>query len=150
MEKNQEERPSLWDFMEEAQKKLTLEEKIIRDFHGNKPIIDDNQIENPSVDEECKKYFTSITSEEDFIRISIEGGGCSGFQYAFYINEPELEDSDIIINENPKVVTDCESINYMKGAIIRYETATCNQRVYVDNPGAKSSCGCGESFAYDF
>ena len=148
MEKPQEDFRSIWSFIEEPK---SLDEKILRDFHGNAPIVDENQIENPTVDDECVKYFNTLIKENnDFIRIAIEGGGCSGFQYAFYINDPEIEDSDIIINDFPKVVIDCESIKYMKGAIIRYETAPFNQKVYVDKPGAKTSCGCGEVFSYVF
>lgn len=146
MEKPQEDFRSIWSFIEEPK---SLDEKILRDFHGHAPIVDEKQIDNPKIDKNCADYFNSIIDKDDFVRIAIEGGGCSGFQYAFYINESPIEDSDIIINESPKVVIDCESIKYMKGATIKYETAPFNQRVYVDNPGAKASCGCGESFSYE-
>ena len=128
-----------------------LDQKILNDFHGNKPIIDETQVANPTIEDTCISYLkTLISNETDFIRICIEGGGCAGFQYAFYINEPDIVSTDTIININPKVVIDEESIKYMKGSIIKYDNTPFNQRVYIDNPGAKSSCGCGTSFSYDF
>lgn len=128
-----------------------LDNKLLYDFHGHMPIINEEEINNPTIESSCKNYFSSmVSSPEDFIRVAIEGGGCAGFQYAFYINESPIIDSDTIINDIPKVVIDSESIKYMRGAIIKYDNTPFSQRVYIDNPGAKSSCGCGTSFSYDF
>jgi len=131
--------------------KESLEDKLFRDFHGHEVIIDSSITELPTVDDSCLEYFKNIVPEDSFIRIAIEGGGCAGFQYAFYINEGSTinKEYDIILANNPLVIVDSESIKYMKGAIIKYDNTPFSQRVYIDNPGAKQSCGCGSSFSYE-
>lgn len=130
----------------------SLEQKLLRDFHGNPVIIDYEQTALPTVDENCIEYFKSVLEHEDFvIRIAIIGGGCSGFQYEFYIDSiHSIEDQDVQINESPIVIIDSESLKFMKGATIKYEDTEVSKRVYIDNPGATQSCGCGSSFSYDF
>jgi len=135
------------------QKELSnLEQKLLRDFHGNPVIIDYEQTALPYVDENCAEYFKTMLSHEDFvIRVAITGGGCSGFQYEFYIEEINLiEAQDVQINESPIVIIDSESLKFMRGAVIKLEDTEVTQRVYIDNPGATQSCGCGSSFNYDF
>jgi iron-sulfur cluster assembly accessory protein len=128
----------------------SLTNKLLQDFHGNKIIINEEINTIPIVSNDCIEYFKSLLpDQESFIRISIEGGGCAGFQYAFHINEPPFIESDIVIFKNPKIIIDEESILYMKGAEIKIEKSPFSQRIYVDNPGAKSSCGCGTSFNYE-
>ena len=148
MEKNQQDF-DVWSWMEENKPK-TLDEKILRDFHGNAPIIDETyNKEFPKLTNKAKIYISSILEKtEDFFRVSVVGGGCSGFQYEFSL-ENELDESDIVFNEDPKAVTDNESIKYLRGAEIEWQKEAFSGQMVVNNPGAKMGCGCGSSFMYD-
>ena len=127
-----------------------LAAKLLEDFHGNEVIIDKNITSLPTVSNECIVYFNTFLKENQFVRISIIGGGCSGFQYSFCIEASEeySSDTDIIINSTPHIIIDTTSMEFMRGAIIQYEKTNFYERVYVDNPGAKQSCSCGNSFDY--
>jgi iron-sulfur cluster assembly accessory protein len=126
-----------------------LEQILLEEFHGNAPIIDNNITSIPTLSAECLEYFKDMFTVGT-IRIAIEGGGCSGFRYEFYCEE-EIDNSIpyFIINTDPLVIIDDESIKYMKGSIIQVEANEIGYRVYIDNPGAKQGCGCGESFTYE-
>ena len=131
--------------------KPSLEEKVLADFHGNAPIIDENYNEElPKLTNKAKIYISNILEKnEDFFRVSVVGGGCSGFQYEFSL-ENELGESDIIFSKDPKAVTDDESIKYLRGAEIEWQKEAFSGQMVVNNPGAKMGCGCGSSFMYDF
>ena len=149
MEKNQQDY-SFWDWAEQSKPK-NLDEKILRDFHGNAPIIDNNyKDELPKLTNTASIYIASMLEKaEDFFRVSVIGGGCSGFQYNFSL-EDELNEDDIVFNENPKAVVDSESIKYLRGAQIEWQKEAFSGQMVVNNPGAKMGCGCGSSFMYDF
>ena len=149
MEKNQQDF-DFWKWAEQSKPK-TLDEKILRDFHGNAPIIDETYKKDlPQLSKTAKVYITTILEKaEDFFRISVTGGGCSGFQYEFSL-ENELNEDDIIFNKIPKAVTDNESIKYLRGAEIEWKKEAFSGQMIVTNPGAKMGCGCGSSFMYDF
>ena len=149
MEKNQQDF-NFWKWAEQSKPK-TLDEKILRDFHGNAPIIDETyEKELPQLSKTAKIYITNILEKaEDFFRISVVGGGCSGFQYEFSL-ENKLNEDDIIFSKIPKAVTDSESIKYLRGAEIEWKKEAFNGQMVVSNPGAKMGCGCGSSFMYDF
>ena len=149
MEKSQQDF-NIWDWVEQSKPK-TLDEKILRDFHGNAPIIDEAYKKDlPQLSKTAKVYITTILEKaEDFFRISVIGGGCSGFQYEFSL-ENELNEDDIIFSKIPKAVTDSESIKYLRGAEIEWKKEAFSGQMTVTNPGAKMGCGCGSSFMYDF
>ncbi|WP_374546497.1 HesB/IscA family protein [Rhodoblastus sp.] len=82
-----------------------------------------------------------------FLRISVNGGGCSGFQYAFDI-VPAAEDGDLILGDaDSRVAVDPVSLDFLKGARIDYVDDLMGSSFRVDNPNATASCGCGTSFA---
>lgn len=81
------------------------------------------------------------------MRLSISGGGCSGFQYGFEFDS-DYGDDDIIFNENgAELVVDKVSIMYLNGSIIDFEDKLMESSFKVNNPNAASSCGCGTSFS---
>ena len=81
------------------------------------------------------------------LRISVKGGGCSGFQYDFMF-ENTIEESDFIIeSEDIKVAVDYMSIEYLREATVDYVEQNFESRFVVKNPGAKATCGCGSSFS---
>lgn len=81
------------------------------------------------------------------LRVSVEGGGCSGFQYKFDIQrEPEAEDT-VIERGGAKVVIDPVSLQYLAGSRIDFADELIGAAFKIDNPNATASCGCGTSFA---
>jgi len=81
------------------------------------------------------------------LRVSVEGGGCSGFQYKFDV-ERDIADDDLIIDRNGAVVLiDPVSLKYMDGAEIDFVDDLIGASFKVANPNATASCGCGTSFS---
>ena len=81
------------------------------------------------------------------MRLSISGGGCSGFQYGFEFDS-SYDDSDIIFNENgAELIVDKVSIMYINGSTVDFEDKLMESSFKVINPNAASSCGCGTSFS---
>ncbi len=80
------------------------------------------------------------------LRVSVEGGGCSGFQYKFDMEHARAAD-DLVIDRNGAVVLiDPVSVNYMAGSEIDFVDDLIGASFKVKNPQAKASCGCGTSF----
>ena len=81
------------------------------------------------------------------LRISVEGGGCSGFQYKFDIARDRAEDDLVLTRENAEVLIDPVSVNYMAGSQIDFVDDLIGQSFKINNPQATASCGCGTSFS---
>ena len=80
------------------------------------------------------------------LRLSVEGGGCSGFQYEITLDEPR--DDDLVLKgEGETVVVDTVSLPFLAGATIDFTDELIGARFAIDNPNATSSCGCGTSFS---
>ena len=81
------------------------------------------------------------------LRISVSGGGCSGFQYGFALDDRD-EDGDIAVErEGARVVIDGMSLLYMVGCEVDFVEDLTGSYFRVNNPNATASCGCGNSFA---
>ena len=80
------------------------------------------------------------------LRIAVEGGGCSGFQYQIELDEPAADDL-ILEGAGEKVVIDPTSLPFLAGATIDFTEELIGARFAIDNPNAASSCGCGTSFS---
>lgn len=84
---------------------------------------------------------------EKGLRVYIQGGGCSGFQYGFQLElEPE-EDDFVIQDAGIDCYVDSLSAQYLDGAEIDFKTDLMGMRFIVTNPNATTTCGCGSSFA---
>lgn len=81
------------------------------------------------------------------LRVYIQGGGCSGFQYGFQLEESAGDDDTVVENEGVKLLIDPMSFQYLLGGTIDYKEDLQGSRFTVDNPNASSTCGCGSSFA---
>jgi iron-sulfur cluster assembly accessory protein len=81
------------------------------------------------------------------LRVSVEGGGCSGFQYKFDIERAKAADDLVINRDGAVVLIDPISVNYMAGSEIDFVDDLIGASFKVKNPQAKASCGCGTSFA---
>ena len=80
------------------------------------------------------------------LRMFVQGGGCSGYQYGFAFDEEIAEDDFVTENEGMKVVVDMISSQYLQGATLDYKEEKFNSQFVISNPNAKSTCGCGSSF----
>ena len=81
------------------------------------------------------------------LRVSVEGGGCSGFQYKFDMERAKAADDLVIDRDGAVVLIDPVSVNYMAGSEIDFVDSLIGASFKVNNPQAKASCGCGTSFA---
>jgi iron-sulfur cluster assembly accessory protein len=81
------------------------------------------------------------------LRISVNGGGCSGFQYAFDIERTRQADDMAIERDGVTVLIDQLSLQYMDGATIDFVDDLMGQSFKIENPLATASCGCGTSFS---
>ncbi|ETX14624.1 heme biosynthesis protein HemY [Roseivivax halodurans JCM 10272] len=80
------------------------------------------------------------------LRVAVEGGGCSGFQYDIKLDAPE--DGDLVLEgQGQKVVVDEVSLPFLENAVIDFTEELIGARFTIENPNAASSCGCGTSFA---
>ncbi|KJR27922.1 iron-sulfur cluster insertion protein ErpA [Vibrio navarrensis] len=81
------------------------------------------------------------------LRVYITGGGCSGFQYGFTFDE-NVNDGDMTIeNSGVILVVDPMSLQYLIGGVVDYTEGLEGSRFFIDNPNAKTTCGCGASFS---
>jgi len=80
------------------------------------------------------------------LRVSVEGGGCSGFQYKFDIDRAKADDDIVIAKDGATVLIDPVSLNYMAGAEIDFVDDLIGASFRINNPKATASCGCGTSF----
>jgi len=80
------------------------------------------------------------------LRVSVEGGGCSGFQYKFDVERAKAVDDIVISRDGAVVLIDPISVNYMAGSEIDFVDDLIGASFKVKNPQAKASCGCGTSF----
>lgn len=80
------------------------------------------------------------------LRVCIESGGCSGLQYGFEFDENTREDDDVYVTNGVSLLVGSESQEFLAGATIDYIEDIEGERFVIDNPNAKSSCGCGSSF----
>jgi iron-sulfur cluster assembly accessory protein len=85
------------------------------------------------------------------LRVAVEGGGCSGFQYTFALEECQValnEDDLVFTRDGAEVVTDETSLEFIRGATVDYEEDLLRSSfAVVNNPNSESGCGCGTSFA---
>jgi iron-sulfur cluster assembly accessory protein len=80
------------------------------------------------------------------LRVSVEGGGCSGFQYKFDVERARAEDDMVIARDGATMLIDSVSLQYLAGSEIDFVDDLIGASFKINNPQAKSSCGCGTSF----
>ena len=81
------------------------------------------------------------------LRVFVQGGGCSGFQYGFTFDEEVNEDDSVMEKNGVKLLIDAMSYQYLVGAEIDYKDDLQGAQFVIKNPNANTSCGCGSSFS---
>ena len=81
------------------------------------------------------------------LRVSVEGGGCSGFQYKFDMERACADDDFVIDRDGATVLVDAVSLNYLAGSEIDFVDDLIGASFKINNPKATASCGCGTSFS---
>jgi iron-sulfur cluster insertion protein len=100
-------------------------------------------------DAAAKKVASLIAEEGNAalkLRVYIQGGGCSGFQYGFTFDENQAEDDFEVANQGVTLLIDPMSYQYLVGAEIDYREGLEGSQFVIRNPNAKTTCGCGSSF----
>lgn len=101
----------------------------------------------PSAVDAVQKALKEEGEEGDFLRISVVGGGCSGYQYGLDFDKEERM-GDLALDYNGvKVVVDPVSAGYLRGTVVDYVTGLNGTGFQFKNPNAKRTCGCGSSFS---
>ncbi|CAG7597011.1 Putative iron-sulfur cluster insertion protein ErpA [Candidatus Vallotia tarda] len=97
------------------------------------------------------KKVKQLIDEEDNpklnLRVFVQGGGCSGFQYGFTFDEEINEDDTVINKNNVRLLIDAMSYQYLIGAEIDYKDDLNGAQFIIKNPNATTTCGCGSSFS---
>ncbi len=85
---------------------------------------------------------------KDALRISVEGGGCSGFSYKYDLVSGGVEDGDLVVErDGAKIVIDAVSLPYLGGSVVDFVDDLMGQSFQIRNPNAVANCGCGTSFS---
>lgn len=93
------------------------------------------------------KFAKENKPAETFFRVGVSGGGCSGFEYIMDYDTVINDDDIVFEHEGVKVVIDEISMPFVTGSTLRYIKDFIGSKFEIDNPQAKSSCGCGTSFS---
>ena len=83
------------------------------------------------------------SDEKKFFRITVEGGGCSGFKYNFGF-DAKTNDDDVVFG---KAIIDKSSLDIISGSVVDFKKEMIGESFVIDNPKATASCGCGLSFS---
>jgi len=103
-----------------------------------------------TVTERAAKRITEIVADEaaaEALRVSVEGGGCSGFQYKFDLVPGAADDDVVLERSGAKVVIDQVSLGFLAGSEIDFVDDLIGASFRITNPKATASCGCGTSFS---
>ena len=93
------------------------------------------------------KEIMKAEPEGSMLRISVNGGGCSGFQYAFDVERTRQDEDLVVERDGAAVLVDQVSLQYMEGSVIDFVDDLIGQSFKIENPHATASCGCGTSFS---
>jgi iron-sulfur cluster assembly accessory protein len=105
---------------------------------------------NVTISERAARRIGQILKSEGdgaMLRISVEGGGCSGFQYKFDVERTRAEDDLVLERDGAVVVVDPASVPFLAGSEVDFVDDLIGASFRVANPNATASCGCGTSFS---
>jgi len=122
---------------------------VMSDTVTDDAAVDDQLV----VTEKAAKEFRQILSQKDLpedtaMRLSVKGGGCSGFEYGLEVDEdPAAEDDLVVESQGVRMLMDPFSAQYLAGIVIGYHSSFKGSGFTFENPNATGSCGCGTSFS---
>nr|ACH43935.1 putative HESB like domain containing 1 [Taeniopygia guttata] len=101
--------------------------------------------------ESCVKRLLEIADGSEFLRLQVEGGGCSGFQYKFSLDTVVNPDDRVFEQGGARVVVDVDSLAFVKGSMVDFSQELIRSSFQVvSNPQAEKGCSCGTSFSVKF
>lgn len=107
-----------------------------------------------TIKDSCLQRLKQILTkpQEEYLRIHVETGGCSGFSYMFEIEDKNIDPKEDLVfeRETYKVVINKDILPYMKGAAIEFDDSLMKSSFSIKNPIAETKCSCGTSFSVDF
>ncbi len=93
------------------------------------------------------KVIMAKQGKEQYLRVAVEGGGCSGFQYKFDFADTPNDDDLVLERDGARIVIDEMSVEFLEGSEIDYARELIGSAFKIHNPQAVSGCGCGTSFS---
>jgi iron-sulfur cluster insertion protein len=114
---------------------------------GTQPRNADGLTISPSAAERIAKLKQIEGNDALMLRVSVSGGGCSGFQYGFTLEESLNDDDRVFESAGIRVVVDEISLDLLNGSRVNFVDDLIGSFFSIDNPNATSSCGCGTSFS---
>ncbi|XP_049626509.1 iron-sulfur cluster assembly 2 homolog, mitochondrial [Suncus etruscus] len=116
-----------------------------RESLSSNPQADEGRIH---LTESCVQRLLEITEGSEFLRLEVEGGGCSGFQYKFSLDTVVNPDDRVFEQGGARVVVDSDSLAFVKGAQVDFSQELIRSSFQVlNNPQAQQGCSCGSSFS---
>src|SRR5262245_34644366 len=122
---------------------------VSRTVKRRRPPYWNDSMETVTVTERAVRRIGEILRSEPegtMLRVSVEGGGCSGFQYKFDMDRAQAPDDLLITRAGARVLIDQVSLGYLTGSEIDFVDDLIGASFRINNPNAKASCGCGTSF----
>lgn len=102
---------------------------------------------SPSAAHKVRELIAEEGNDALKLRVYIQGGGCSGFQYGFEFDEQQGEDDVAVQTDGVTLLVDPLSLQYLMGAEVDYTESLHGAQFVIRNPNAKTTCGCGSSFS---
>ncbi|MEY3983245.1 MAG: hypothetical protein RL160_802 [Bacteroidota bacterium] len=127
-----------WLILKVCLNKMALDTNI-----GNPPPV---QFTEGALAELHKLRANLKVGDDQFLRIGVKGGGCSGMSYLLAFDKKEDKDQEFMIDDIPVVMNKAHSM-YVAGMVIDWEEGLSNRGFTFSNPNAKETCGCGQSFS---
>jgi iron-sulfur cluster assembly protein len=103
----------------------------------------------PGAAEKVKELMLEDPDESLVLRVAIQGGGCSGFQYGLGFDSGAVDDDIVVEQHGVTIVVDPHSAPYLKGTTVDFLSGLQESGFKIDNPNAQASCGCGHSFTVE-
>ena len=101
---------------------------------------------SPAAASKVRELIAEEGNAELKLRVYIQGGGCSGFQYGFTFDEAQNADDTVMVKNGVTLLVDPLSLQYLMGAEVDYSESLHGAQFVIRNPNAKTTCGCGSSF----